>query len=1131
MSIQQYGKKFPILLRTPSPRGQVELLETIGKGNYGYVYKGRMTATGEITAVKVVFLKEDELRETLLEMEILKACTHPNVTRFMGCFLKGLDLWICMELCDGGALDSVYRNLKKPLTEDQIASIIYESVCGLDYLHTQVALIHRDIKAGNLLLTSKGELKLADFGVSAKLNSPSGRARTFIGTPYWMAPEVIMTDPESATHHTASYDCKADIWSIGITAIEIAEKNPPLSDIHPMRALYLIPNSDLGLAKPKNWSKTFVDFIACCLIKDPAKRPSAAQLLQHPFLAKAAGLPRQKIMMELVQKARIAKEKKKAGYDVDDDDEEEEKREEVPQKVVVETMKQAKQAQQQVQQQVSAQVQSPSVSSPISATSSSTGSFEAPALKFADNTDPSKRVLEAICVANVRMEVFTADVLDNQYLIIGAATGLYFVDLTATGPEMKPQEPTYLIRNTRFKQIKILHDYGVMIALSGKRDHVRQYKLSSLRKLVKYLCGHSAVQLAKSNMNGAAAGMPLGYAGDTNGLVTSEGALNGPNTPTDADDDMYKGLHDQVIEDEAQLVARWTSDYIKIVNTKDSRSFVIQRTEASIYMGVVFRQDIILFEWAKEPFLKFMKIKAFWLPESPKFMHLHHDGLVIREVFLGYSNEANMVNVDDSKVRELEVHRDFSSKAAETEGGMGSKTRWQTFVQIPFSEVKRAELRTMTQPVGTVNKKLAAVVGPTMARAGGSGSQPPVDRYFLATYHRLTRVVDIAGQPMMGSGVGGWKDGVLWAEPPQDLVLRPVDYVFSVSKSGIQVADWKSAQIVQGMQIAESGANLRVMTCRPGNLVVLAERKKKGGCLFLMREKLKPATPPVSQQQSQVAADEKALYQAAEGIAKMQVGQSPPQTLPPYSQPPQQQQQPQSSASSNKQQTPPPQHYQQQPQHSQTPPPQRKPTSSGKNTPQNMSPSSSMGHIPQQPHGQYQGYQQQQPPQGYQPYYGSQISAYAAAAGPPGPVTLAVPVGAPGQIQYAAMQLPQAQQVPVPVPVQVQQHPQYPHHQPPPQQMGVPVAGYVYDPRYAAGAPQPSQQPTYQPYMIQGAGGPDPQSGHYVPYSPHQTDPRFLAQQAAAAQAQAQAQQQQGNYGPPRGESRGGAPGSGGQYR
>ncbi|KAI9348493.1 kinase-like domain-containing protein, partial [Obelidium mucronatum] len=284
--IQQYGRKFPLLLRTPSPKGQVELIETVGKGNYGYVYKGRLINSNEISAIKVVFLKEDELKETLLEMEILKACNHPNITKYMGLFLKGLDLWICMEFCGGGALDSIYRAIKKPFTEDQIASIIYESIVGLEYLHNQVALIHRDIKAGNLLLTEQGELKLADFGVSAKLKSPQGTARTFIGTPYWMAPEVISCDPESASSQSAHYDCKADIWSIGITAIEIADKNPPLSDIHPMRALHLIPSSNLGLAKPKNWTKVFVDFIASCLVKDPVKRPSAKEILQHPFMQK-----------------------------------------------------------------------------------------------------------------------------------------------------------------------------------------------------------------------------------------------------------------------------------------------------------------------------------------------------------------------------------------------------------------------------------------------------------------------------------------------------------------------------------------------------------------------------------------------------------------------------------------------------------------------------------------------------------------------------------------------------------------------------------------------------------------------------------------------------------------------------
>ena len=119
-----------------------------------------MLDKNRVTAVKVVYLKEDEIRETLLEMEMLKACHHPNITAFMGSFLKGLDFWICMEYCSGGALDSIYRSFKKPLSEDQLASILFETTLALDYLHRDAALIHRDIKAGNLLLTEEGSLKL-----------------------------------------------------------------------------------------------------------------------------------------------------------------------------------------------------------------------------------------------------------------------------------------------------------------------------------------------------------------------------------------------------------------------------------------------------------------------------------------------------------------------------------------------------------------------------------------------------------------------------------------------------------------------------------------------------------------------------------------------------------------------------------------------------------------------------------------------------------------------------------------------------------------------------------------------------------------------------------------------------------
>ncbi|KAJ3222534.1 hypothetical protein HK099_002207 [Clydaea vesicula] len=778
MSIEQYGKNFPILLRTPSPRGKVELLETIGKGNYGYVYRGRLVATKETTAVKVVFLKEDELKETLLEMDILRQCNHPGITRYMGCFLKGLDLWICMEYCGGGALDTLYRTLRKNLNEDQIASILYDTVSALDYLHREVFLIHRDIKAGNVFITENG-----DFGVSAKLKSSNGRARTFIGTPYWMAPEVIMTDPESSSSKTATYDTKADIWSIGITAIEIAEKNPPLNDIHPMRALFLIPTSNLGLAKPKNWSKPFQDLIAECLIKDPNTRPTAIQILNHPFFAKAKNLDRRRIIFELVQKVRVIREKKKAGLDIDD--EEDEKKEEIPQKVLSETMKLAKKAQNASNKDVSSNSKDQLVDVSI-VIDNTFKSFQEtqPAVKSVLLWKPITSVL--------KLEVQTGDTLDNRYTLIGTTTGLYFIDMerdTGAG-EMIP-----LIRNIRFKQIEVVQEYGVLMALSGKHDHIRQYKLESLRKLIKYLTG------------------------------TPVSAIMHPDGSQDKaeDEDLYKHLKRDV-EDEAVLISKWTSDYIKILGTKNTQYFNIQKTETSIYMGALFRQDLLLFQWAKEPYLKFMKLKAFWLPETPKKLKLLHDGLSIKEICLMYNNESNLINLDDSKVKEVKVHKEFSTNSN------SKNPKWETFSQIPFSDSKLKELRELSEKSGTINKKLLAVGGNTPKT-----NQVVGDRYFLATYDCHTRVTDIDAQPMIGSGVGGWKSGVTWQEPPIDLILRPIDFVIAIGKQSCQVVDWKSASLVQEFTLDKEGI-AKLICDKRGGILCSVERKKRGTVVFKVYE-------------------------------------------------------------------------------------------------------------------------------------------------------------------------------------------------------------------------------------------------------------------------------------------------------
>ncbi|GFX19501.1 hypothetical protein TNCV_2074101 [Trichonephila clavipes] len=188
-----------------------------------------------------------------------------------------------IEFCEGGAVDSIMIDLEKPLTEPQIRYICHEMCKGLDFLHSK-KVIHRDLKAGNVLLTLEAGVKLADFGVSAKNNDTLQKRDSFIGTPYWMAPEVVMCE----TFRDNLYDYKADIWSLGITLIEFAQMEPPNHELSPMRVLLKIQKSDPPtLDQPSKWSKEFSMFLGKCLVKDPQSRPSASELLRHPFIVNA----------------------------------------------------------------------------------------------------------------------------------------------------------------------------------------------------------------------------------------------------------------------------------------------------------------------------------------------------------------------------------------------------------------------------------------------------------------------------------------------------------------------------------------------------------------------------------------------------------------------------------------------------------------------------------------------------------------------------------------------------------------------------------------------------------------------------------------------------------------------------
>lgn len=269
------------------PAGIFELIEVVGNGTYGQVYKGRHTKTGQLAAIKVMNVTEDEEEEIKLEINVLKKYSHHrNIATYYGAFIKksppGKDdqLWLVMEFCGAGSITDLVKATKgNCLKEEWIAYVCREILRGLAHLHAS-KVIHRDIKGQNVLLTDNAEVKLVDFGVSAQLDKTIGRRNTFIGTPYWMAPEVIACDENP----DATYDNRSDLWSLGITAIEMAEGKPPLCDMHPMRALFLIPRNQPPRLKSKKWSKRFQNFIEVCLMKDYSQRPNTEQLLKHPFI-------------------------------------------------------------------------------------------------------------------------------------------------------------------------------------------------------------------------------------------------------------------------------------------------------------------------------------------------------------------------------------------------------------------------------------------------------------------------------------------------------------------------------------------------------------------------------------------------------------------------------------------------------------------------------------------------------------------------------------------------------------------------------------------------------------------------------------------------------------------------------
>uniref|UniRef100_A0A8C0QJ24 non-specific serine/threonine protein kinase n=1 Tax=Chelonoidis abingdonii TaxID=106734 RepID=A0A8C0QJ24_CHEAB len=294
------------------PAGIFELVQVVGNGTYGQVYKGRHVKTGQLAAIKVMNVTENEEEEIKLEINMLKRYSHHrNIATYYGAFVKqspaGQDdqLWLVMEYCGAGSVTDLVKKTKgNCFKEDWIAYICREVLRGLAHLHLN-HVIHRDIKGQNVLLTENAEVKLVDFGVSAQLDRTIGRRNTFIGTPYWMAPEVIACEE----NQDSTYDYRSDLWSLGITAIEMAEGAPPLCDMHPMRALFLIPRNPPPKLKSRKWSKKFLNFVESCLVKNYLHRPSTETLLKHSFIRDMQNERQVRIML----KDHLDRTRKKKG--------------------------------------------------------------------------------------------------------------------------------------------------------------------------------------------------------------------------------------------------------------------------------------------------------------------------------------------------------------------------------------------------------------------------------------------------------------------------------------------------------------------------------------------------------------------------------------------------------------------------------------------------------------------------------------------------------------------------------------------------------------------------------------------------------------------------------------------------
>lgn len=387
----------------------------------------------------------------------------------------------------------------------------------------------------------------------------------------------------------------------------------------------------------------------------------------------------------------------------------------------------------------------------------------------------------------LQAEALCGAVLGN-FVLFGTDKCLYAIDSSLP---FEKQRFIVVIHNVRFRKLEVIEDYGVLLAISGKNNHVRSYRLNSLKKLISYVFGiyipsRDQKQLSQHSL-------------------ASDNSLGGSR-------ELYQVLHNGTskLSDEA-WAERWRSDFVKLPATKDSTSFVVERTVNSIFVGVLFNHAVTLFQWAAEPYLKFLKVKDFWLPATPKIMALLHDGSIIREIFLSYQIEGNFINVQTGQVTEVLLDSEFSNQKG---------FQWESYDQLPLRRKPLPQ-----KPTQTVSRKIRWANAQTI---DSEVLPPPPARRMLATYGNTSRIVSLEGKPQS-------QFRIQWSKVPDEmLILKDDELVYSFIGDRIEVGDLRTGDKTS---VGLASDARYIGTRADGNIYVCTYKKKKSSYLFRLERK------------------------------------------------------------------------------------------------------------------------------------------------------------------------------------------------------------------------------------------------------------------------------------------------------